>query len=551
MNRSLSLGLSIAAALCLLLWGFYYSSFDLWGDEIISLKDYALAGFTTTVTTYLDPNNHILLNLLNNAVSDLLGIRNLYQAMDQVPLFRWLQWGVSLGTCLYVLLMGKKFFSPSAGVLSLVFLVTCLPFLNFSMQLRGYGLSMFFAAALAYHAWSAEERRSWRNLALVSVTAFGILYVIPSNAYFAFALGVLLTWRALWPVDESEKGRSFWLRRGTWVVAALSSGALLALLAYSPVLRDLFNNRFVEASPDDRMFILARRLPQVALNLVSFRYLVIPIALGGFFFALRKRDHRLPGSERAAPLIGLLLFPFLFSFFRNDEAFQRTFIFLAPLFSLALGAGVAWCLQNSVGRVRVRDLLTGVVAVYAFGTLAFAHITVQGRLQENLRSGIREQTILANYYQLGGFHPSRVAMELAMVHEDRPGPVLLVDGLDPVSLTYYLMKEDLNSTSILSLRPAGQGESGTHIGLFQKSQGRGEELTFFRSEIHLEDELQGGDQLTPSLVVAKAYEPSDLYYVVTAFYEKNRDLFRTLYPSLGMETVFELEGFACLRIPTN
>jgi hypothetical protein len=548
MNRFISFGLTTASALCLLLWGLYYSSFDLWGDEVISLKDYALVSFRTTVTTYLDPNNHILFNLLNNAVSDLLGIRDLYQALDQVPFFRWLQWLVALGTCLYVLLIGRKFFSPSTGVLSLVLLVTCLPFLNFSMQLRGYGISMFFAAALVYHTWSVEERRSWKHLVLVSVMTFGILYVIPSNAYFALSLGVLAAWRTIWPTDRSERETPYWRRRGILVVAALSSGAFLALLAYAPVLGDILNNRFFEASPDDRMFILSRRLPQAALNLVSFRYLVIPIALGGFFFALRKGDNRAHGSERAAFLIGLLVLPFLFSFLRNDEAFQRTFIFLAPIFSLALGAGASWFLQGSVGRVQIRDILTALVAAYAFGTLGYAHETVQANLKDSLRLGIKEQNILANYYQLRGFSPSRVAMELAKVLEDRPGPVLLVDELDAVSLSHYLLDQDLKSTSILSIRPTVQGESGTHLALFQKSEGRGEELSFFRSTLHLSDELQDGDRLTPSLMAAKAYEPSDLYYVVTAFIEKNREILRTLYPLLGMETVFDLEGFACVRI---
>ncbi|MFH1762965.1 MAG: hypothetical protein ABIF09_02130 [Gemmatimonadota bacterium] len=548
MNRSLSRGLSAAAGFCLLLWGLYYSSFDLWGDELISLKDYALVDFTTTVTTYLDPNNHVLFNLLNNAVSELLGIRDLYQAMDQVPFFRWLQWLVALGTCLYVFLIGKRFFSSSAGSLSLVFLVTCLPFLNFSMQLRGYGLSMFFAAALAYHTWSAEERRSWKDLVLVSITAFGILYVIPSNAYFALALGLLVAWRTLRPTDESERRKPIGRRRGLLVVSALSSGVLLALLAYSPVLTDVFNNRFVEASPGDRMFILSHRLPQVAANLASFRYLVIPIALGGFFFALRKGGRRPPGSERATFLIGLLLLPFLFSFLRDDEAFQRTFIFLAPIFSLALGTGVSWCVQCSISRARTRDLLAFIVAAYAFGTLGFAHTSVQARLEENLRFGIKEQTILANYYQLHGFRPSRVALEMAKITEDQPGPILLVDELDPVSLSYYLLGQNLNSTAILSLSPSEQGERGTFTGHFQRSQGRDEGLSFFWSTMHFEEELKEGNLLAPSLAVAEGTEPSAVYYVVTAFPEMNRQFFRDQFPFMSMETVFESEGFTCLGI---
>ena len=314
MNRLASFGLVTATALCLIFWGLHYSSFDLWADELVSLKDYALTSFKTTVTFYPGPNNHILFNLLNNAVSNLLGINNIYQAMDWVPLFRGIQWLIAVGTCLYVLSVGKRFFSTSVGILSMVLLVTCLPFLNFSMQLRGYGLSMFFAAGLTYHTWLAEKTPSWRQLSLVSVMAFGMLYAVPSNAYYVFALGVLVAFRTAWPTQAAERRRLFLGRSGTLVAAALASGGILALFAYLPILGDLLTNRFVQASPEDRMFVLTRRLPQVILNLISFRYLIVPIALGGFYFALRKNGDRLPGSERSTLLIGLLSVPFLISF---------------------------------------------------------------------------------------------------------------------------------------------------------------------------------------------------------------------------------------------
>jgi hypothetical protein len=533
----------------MLLWGFHYGSFDLWGDELISLKDYALVDLVTTVTTYPDPNNHILFNLLNNVASDLLGIRDVFQAMNRAPYLRWLQWVVAAGTCAYVMLLGGKFFSRPIGVLSLVFLVTCLPFLNFTMQLRGYCLSMFFAVAMVFHAWSAEERRSWWHLVFSSLATFGLLYTIPSNAYFALSVGILAAWRTVWPTDQEESRLSLWKRRGCLVVAALAVGALLALLAYSPVLGNLLDSRFVQASPDQRMFILSHRLPQVTLNLASFRYLLIPVALAGILLALRKKTDPPEGIERFWPLLSLFLLPFLFSFFRDDEAFQRTFLFTVPIFSLLLAAGVTWCVAGVARDPLRRTLVTLGTAAYAFGTLAFAHVTVQARLEENLKVGIKEQTILANFYQFHGFQPSQMARELTRVHEERPGPFLVVDALDPMSVGYYLLSSNLTSTGILDIRPTGREEEGTHLAMFQKTTGRGEDLTFFTNNLTLVTELREGDQLLPSIVAAVGNEPSDLYYVVTAFPEKNRELFRTsFFPVLAMETVVETVGFTCFRI---
>ncbi len=549
MARSASVGLLLASLVCMLLWGFHYGSFDLWGDELISLKDYALVDLASTVTTYPDPNNHILFNLLNNVALDLLGIGDLSQAMSHVPFLRWLQWVVAAGTCAYVALLGGKFFSRRVGILSLVFLVTCLPFLNFTMQLRGYCLSMLFAAAMVFHSWSAEQRRSWWHLGFTSLATFGLLYTIPSNAYFALSVGGLAAWRTIWPTDQEESRLSLWRRRGGMVVAALVVGALLGLLAYSPVLGDLLDNRFVQASPDQRMFILSHRLPQVSLNLVGYRYLLVPVALAGFLFGVRKEADPPGGIQRFWPLLSLFLLPFVFSFFRNDEAFQRTFLFAVPIFSLLLAAGVAWFLESVGAGHRRRTLLTLLTATYAFGTLAFAHFAVQARLEDNLRVGVKEQTILANFYQYDGFQPSRIARELARVHEERPGPFLLVDALDPMSVGYYLLGSGLTSTAILSIRPTRRDEEGTHLAMFQKTNEEGGDLTFFTNYLTLVTEFRDGDRLLPSIVAAVGNEPSNLYYVLTAFPDKNRELFQaSFFPVLAMETVVETVGFTCFRI---
>ncbi len=537
-----------AAGTCLLAWGWSYSSLDLWGDELVSLKDYALVDFATTTTTYPNPNNHILPNLVNNAAADLFRIGTLDQAMDRVPLFRWIQWIVALGTCLYVLLLGSRFFPEPAGPLSTVFLVTCLPFLNFFMQLRGYGFGMFFGAALLYHTWAAFERQKKKDLALIPLFVLGMLYSIPSNIYFLLALGAVVCWKSLFPAAEAERKTRITKRRATMVVLALAVGVAISLLCYSPILSEVLNNRFAQASPEERMFVFVDILPQVAAGLVSYRHLLVPVSVLGFFLALRKRTNPPKGSEKALPLISLLVLPFLFSFLRNDAPFQRSFLFLAPVFSLALGVGTVWCLDRVVARAGRRVLVTLLVTAYAFGSLGFAHHTVQQRLEEALRAGVKEQGLLASYFQARGFRPSVIASEMVPIHEARPGPIILVDELDPVSVSFYLLARGLESTAILSVRPTGPGEPGTHIGQFQQALKESQSLTFFNSSLHLLDPLTEGNLLTPALVVAEGRAASDVYYVLTAFPEKNRRLFEALYPNHGLEAILHLEGFTCFRI---
>jgi hypothetical protein len=548
MTRFLNPILLASTAICLLAWGGYYSSFDLWGDELVSLKDYALVDFVTTATTYPNPNNHILANLVNNAVADLFRVETLTEALDHVPLFRWVQWIAALGTCLYVLYAGSLFFSRPTGALSAVFLVTCLPFLNFGMQLRGYGLSMFFGAALLYHTWASSQRNRVADLALVSAFTFGMLYSIPSNVYFLLALGAVVFWEGLFPAGQPEKASRILDRKASVVLLGMGVGLAIALLCYLPVLDDVLHNRFTEASPENRTFVLVDILPKVASGLVSFRYLLVPVSMVGFFVTLRKKERALRGSEKGVSILLLLILPFLFSYLRDDFPFQRTFIFLAPVFSLALGAGTVWCLEHFVSAAGRRAVFILLATAYAIGSLGFGYHNVQERLREAIRSGVREQNLLANYYQSRRFQPSRAASRLAPIHEARPGPILLVDELDPVSMSFYLLAQGLESTAILSVRPAGPRERGTHVGQFQRSRSEGDSLTFFNSTLHLLDPLADGNLLTPALVVGENQAPSEVYYVLTAFPEKNRRLFQSLYPNLGLEVVVDLEGFKCFRI---
>ncbi|MDP6908776.1 MAG: hypothetical protein QF371_04680, partial [Flavobacteriales bacterium] len=85
----------------LLHWMFGHLHQDGWWDELISLKDYALVGFQTTMTSYPEPGNHILFNLFDNVLSRLLGVRDFYEMLDHLWKLRLAQGILSIGTCIY------------------------------------------------------------------------------------------------------------------------------------------------------------------------------------------------------------------------------------------------------------------------------------------------------------------------------------------------------------------------------------------------------------------------------------------------------------------
>jgi hypothetical protein len=332
----LILGLSAAIYL---VWGAHYADFDLWWDELDSLTEYALVDFGTTVTKYPYPNNHILFNLVSNAVTRLWGVRDIYRIMDQVEVLRWIQWVLSAGTLFFLFRAARNRLSSNGAALAVLLAVTSLPFLNFVMQLRGYALSMLFVAGLL--CWCALPRSAGRSLTGILMTAiftFALLYTVPSNVYFALALSAVVLIRLLASIRMDPGGeqgadrlgaarvarnlgrnatgassgttrrvslRAIVCHRDFWLLAALAVGTMAAFLAYLPVLDQLLHNRFVTDTPANRWFVLSNRLPEVLHHFLSGRYLLPLLILPGLYWGLTHRGRFARArSNVAAPTAG-------------------------------------------------------------------------------------------------------------------------------------------------------------------------------------------------------------------------------------------------------
>lgn len=236
----LLLGLALGG---LLAWGVRTAHTDLWWDEITSFEGYVLPGLHTVATSYVEPNNHVLFNLLDGVLVRLLGIGDLDGVMENVAVFRWVQWFLALAAVAYVGMTAHRAWGMTAGALAALLLVTTLPFLGTSMQLRGYNLGILGTAGILYHAsalfgsppplapgerssrprtatagtqstslsTSAPGGRSWwpgmaasrarfrgllpgrlgQHAGGVALFTFVILYTVPSHLYFVIALGAV------------------------------------------------------------------------------------------------------------------------------------------------------------------------------------------------------------------------------------------------------------------------------------------------------------------------------------------------------------------------
>lgn len=585
------------SAMTFFAWGVHYADFDLWWDELDSLTEYALVDFTTTATKYPYPNNHIFFNLVSNAVTRAWGERDIYQIMDQVPVLRWIQWLLSAGTIGYVFFAGRRRFGDIGGALAAVLLVTSLPFLNFAMQLRGYGLSMLFVAGLLFHCafpraskpgddsssghGEHHPRRFAATVVLTALFSLALLYTVPSNVYFLIALVFVLFVRLVTEVryktkqpsstpskasDPMASIPSLLLRhRDTWFIAAIGIGTIATFIAYLPVLDNVLHNRFVTDTPDHRWFVLANRLPEVLRHFLSGRYLLLVAVIPGLFWAISARSRTRSDGWGAIPtLLALFLIPFLLSFLRNDVPFQRTFIHLAPVFALLLAATIEETrrrLQRASPSVpiagrrvlrigpapRLAAWLPIAVAVYSVATLVVVHTRTQQRLEDALTQDVREQNIFANFYEAGGFCPLDVCRTLAGELAEKPGLVLMANELDRVAWTFYLQKFDIPSYALAQFKEEPK-ETTTHSGVYQISKGRSGERAFLQWAMRIDEPFEKGDRLTPLMLYVSAYDPADRIYVITGFSNLIDRVLRARYPEFLVERVAVPGSYGLFRL---
>lgn len=352
-----------ACAAIFLFWISRYVNLGFYYDEIFTLRNYVFSPWKELVTNYSYPNNHVFFNLMEHAYFSVVGIKDLYSLMDSPWVARLLPVLYSVITCAFTYLIGRRFFREGSlgrmvGLLSLVLLVTTLPFYTWSASLRGYGLSMMLGCAIIYFSWRFEDEKGWVSGALIVLLSSLMVYTVPSNAYFVLSLAF---GSALLALASSLKGRkasstgfsldSFkaWFKRmlhdpRTWVVFLLAGGAALSMILYLPILSSVLNNPFTKSR--GFFFIPNLGLLPLAINYYSsFRQLLLVAALIGFALYARKL---LSGkeSQRIAVLSCILIVPFVLTFIRGDISFFRMFVYTLPPFVILFSAGLTLLIRG-------------------------------------------------------------------------------------------------------------------------------------------------------------------------------------------------------------
>jgi hypothetical protein len=470
----------IIAALVLpfLVWLLRYINLDFWYDEVFTLNNYVFVPLKKTVTDYSFPNNHIFFNLINNLFLKFTDTKNIYELIDHTYVIRLLPLAYSMVTLYYLYLAGKKIFNKSVAQLSLILLVTTVPYYNFALQVRGYGLSTMLICMTVYHLWSFEKKPGWADILLLIASSSLAIYTIPSNLYVMLAMALFCLLAGIFPHARKEPSnhkknprkkavkislvQQFYdYHRYFLIFFILITGILLAVFLYLPVMNQLLNNPYTESKGLFNTRVLGGIMPGVFVHFISQRYLLIPVILFGLLYCIVSlRRGRSEYLQEAFFLFVTLILPFVFSFIRGDRPFDRVFVVLTPLFVLLLALFI-YFLSSAIPALRSRPMfVVAGVFLYCNLTFAFSIGHIKQHLRDDIEKGRKSQDIYYNYYQ-AYYHPLKVFAHFSK--ERRLAFPVIAYEYDVMALPTYLTKVRINAYEARALDPLLRSEKHVYV----------------------------------------------------------------------------------------
>lgn len=410
---------------------------DFWYDEVLSLEEFILVPLSKTVTDYQVPNNHIFFSILMNLWLKLCGINTFTEAANTILVVRLLPLLIALITLLTVKKIEKKITTNSGGVLSIVFLVSIIPFLNTVAQVRGYGLSMLLSTVVFYFGYLFYENPSKGKGAFVALFTALLLYTIPSNLYAVLSALVVLGSIFLYQCYKYHfliALRFNAIKLIGWLILGVGGGVLL----YLPVGDQVINNEYVQSEGLFRWKIWDEAVQIFRYMFMPF-YIIPVLIIVGLWVAYRKKvDLRL-----IAALAAIVILPFVFSFIRGGTPFDRTFLWVCPF--IAIIGVVSWdnLSRNNFfkGVLNHEPYLKMLVAITVIFSTAYAWGVTKNTLKYGLEKGTKYQNIYYNYYQ-SNFSPHK---NLGLLKEEyyQEGTQVFLHEVDKRVMPAYLSIHNL------------------------------------------------------------------------------------------------------------
>jgi len=430
------------ALLPFLYWLYTYINVDLWYDEVVSIKHFMLVNFKKTFFYYPAPNNHIFFNFVNQVLTRITNCRDFVKIAEHVYILRAFQGLIALATGYYSVLITKRFFNLQNSLLVLVVLFTTIPFMNFSLQLRGYSLSILLVTMTIYHVLTYIESCSSRNRNLIVISSALLMYTIPSNIYLLASMVVPLGILWLYHLKLNNEKINIYFKS----IFFIGLGVVIATVLYLPVIKSVLFNQFATRELTDTYYSL-KLIPILQKSFLSKRYLLLGLSFIGVLFFLRKTSKK----EKViyASLLFTLFFPFVLSFVHQKFPFQRVFVPLVPLFCILITVPVIY-LINQIPKPKFAFVCYIALSLYC---LAIFYNEVNTNNEQPKFKLINKHAKVQNVYQnyfLSDFFKQKETMQLLKTQHSNK-PVFLLRQLDMPSTEFYLSINNIAYKEIESL----------------------------------------------------------------------------------------------------
>ncbi len=435
-----------------------YLNLDFFYDEVFTLQRFVFAPFSKAFGEYTIANNHYLANVVNFLYVRLIGEQAVYSLMDHPWMMRLPELVYTVLTLITLYVLSSRYLSKTIAFLSVLMLATSIPFYNFSLQVRGYSLSMLLATAIILSIFRFEILPGIVPGAILAVLTGAFLYCMPSNLYFVMAVclfyaaacaGAFLTQKSH-SHDEHARHKKHKDThppelaprkhcRYALLLAVLGLGVALAVICYLPLIGGMRNDENLAGRGLFYMPTLTDMMPSVLDAFVSWRWLVVALAFAGLIWGILTRKHRAARELLMKSLLFacICILPFLFSFVRGDRPYDRIFIVALPAFSLMIAIFISFLFEKIHGDHIIPAAI--LLILYCHVTFFFGIRHIHSILLEDitLRNRLRV-SVIANYFQ-AHYRP----LELVRLYDTRYKSAaipLVVFDVDRYAMPEYLKK---------------------------------------------------------------------------------------------------------------
>lgn len=439
-QQRVSIGVNSCAGILLVYFVIIQNRFlhlDLWNDEVYTFKFFILQSYRTIVTDYHVPNNHILLNLFYRLYLDITGIRTLSDAFNHPFLLRLPQLIFAVITLIFTFRASGILFNKKVALLSLLLLVTTIPYVNFTPQIRGYNLSMMLFLLLFYYSLRYFEFGRKTLVPLISIFTALLIYTIPSNMYTVITMETLLGGLFILKLWRPHLLLPYTKQATITLMFAILGGVLLSFLLYYPVLKHVFLNDYVSYVPF-RFSNLLEYFPHVIHCFNSNRGILFAVAAAVTIFFFKNAGKSVFGM---IGLSGMVLGPFLLVFVLGNNVPDRVFVTLAPLYAICIASFFDVFFIRWLTAWQAKGLFIGMMAIYCIINLNLELCRIDRELMADIESDGRRQDLYFNYY-LAHFRPQAEVSAISNDETLSKLPVLIA-GCEPHDIPHYLEEKNL------------------------------------------------------------------------------------------------------------